>query len=68
VGVLALTASVYVDCKALNPDEFLDLALACQDPILPVLSLHLNTNPFLPRSLKTFHFNGGNLFTNCLRC
>ena len=66
VGVLALTASAYIG-MALNPDEFLDLALACQDPISPVLSLHLDTNPFLPRPLKTFHFNRGNLLTNCLR-
>ena len=67
-GVLAFTASQYVDCRELYPDEFLDLALAWQYPILPVFAPHLNTHPFLLRFAKVFYFRRVNLLTTALRC
>ena len=51
-GSLALTASTYVDCKDFYPDEFLDLGLLCQHPILPVFTPHLNTYPSKLFSVK----------------
>jgi len=67
-GSLALTASTYVDCKDFYPDEFLDLALACQYPILPVFAPHRNTHPFLLYCLKGFYFKRIALLTPILRC
>ena len=68
VGALALTSSNYVDCKDIYPDEFLDLALAWQYPILPVFAPHLNTHPFLLRVTKMFNFRRFNLLIISLRC
>ncbi len=67
-GVLALTASSYVDCKDLSPDEFLDLASEPQYSILPVFSPHQNTHPMLHRLLKIFYLRGVNFFTAIIRC
>jgi len=68
IGAIALTASEYVDCKAPCADEFLDLALACENPILPVFAPQMNTHPYLPHSLKIFYFQGINYLTTVLRC
>jgi len=68
IGVLSLTASQYVDCKDIYPDEFLDLALAWQYPVLPVFAPHRNTHPFLLRFIKMFYLRRFNLFTIFLRC
>ncbi len=67
-GSLVLTAPDYVDCRDPIPDEFLDLALATQDSILPVFDPNRNTYPFYFRSLRTFHFQRADLLTNSLRC
>jgi hypothetical protein len=67
-GVLALTAQEYVACQDDFPDEFLDLAVACQNPTLPVFAPHLNAHPFLIRPLKTFCFQRTNNHTASLRC
>ena len=67
-GALALTASEYVDCKNPFPDEFLDIALECQGPILPVFAPQLNTHPLLIHSSKIFYFQRDNLLTTFLRC
>ena len=66
-GGLALTAQDWITCQGDLPDEFLDLAIACQNPTLPVLAPHLNTHPFLIRPLKLFWFERVNLLLP-LRC
>jgi len=68
VGALALTSSNYVDCKDIYPDEFLDLALAWQYPILPVFAPHRNTDPFLLLFSKMFYRQRFSLFIIFLRC
>jgi hypothetical protein len=68
IGAIALTASKYVDCNDPCADEFLDLALVCQNPILPVFAPQMNTHPYLPHSLKIFYFQGINYLTTVLRC
>ncbi len=67
-GVLALTASEYVSCKDISPDEFLDLAVASQYPISPAFAPRLNTHACLLRSLKIFYFQKINFLTAILRC
>jgi len=68
IGVLSLTAPQYVDCKEIYPDEFLDLALAWQYPILPVFAAHRNTHPFLLLFTKMFYLERFGLLTIFLRC
>jgi hypothetical protein len=68
VGDLALTTSEYVNCKDLCPDEFLDFALVCQGPTLPVLASYRNTHPLLLWSLKRSSFRETNLLTIFMRC
>ena len=68
IGALALTASGFVECRNVESDEFLDMALACQYPILPVFAPHLNTHPCILHSLKTLCFGRINLLTAILRC
>ena len=68
IGCLGLTASEYVDCKDYYPDEFLDLGMARQYPIFPVLGPHQNTHPLLFLSLKIFYFQRANLLISILRC
>jgi hypothetical protein len=68
VGVLTLSASAYVNCRDFYPDEFLDLGLACQPQILPVLSLSLNTHPLHRLALKTLYFQRVNFLTTFMRC
>ena len=68
LGVLALTAEQYVACQDNFPDEFLDLAAACQNPILPVFTPHLSTDPFSISLLKIFCVHRTNLHTTSLRC
>jgi hypothetical protein len=67
-GVLALTAQDYVACQGDFPDEFLDLAVACQNPTLPVFAPHLNTHPIPIGLLKIFCFQRTNFHTTSLRC
>jgi len=67
-GVLAFTAQEYVACHDDFPDEFLDLAVACQNPTLPIFAPHLNTHPILMSPLKLFCFQRTNLQTTSLRC
>jgi hypothetical protein len=68
IGVLVLTASEYIDCNDLCPDEFLDLALAWQYPILPVFVPHLNNHPYLLHSSNSFYLERIDLLTFALRC
>ena len=68
IGCFVLTAPDHVDCKGLCPDEFLDLVLVCQSPILPVFAPHLNTHPYLLASLRTFYFLRSNFLATILRC
>jgi hypothetical protein len=68
LGLLAFTASDYVDCKDLGPDEFLDLALESHQFISPVLNPRLNTQPSFFCSLRTQQFQKADLLTNLLRC
>ena len=67
-GLLAFTASDYVDCKDLRPDEFLDLAFESHQFTSPVLNPRLNTQVFFFRSLRTIHFQKADLLANLLRC
>jgi len=67
-GLLAFTASDYVDCKDLDPDEFLDLAFESHQFISPVLNPYLKTQPFFFRSLRTIHFQKPDLLAHNLRC
>jgi len=67
-GLLAFTASDYVDCKDLGPDEFLDLAFESHQFISPVLNLNSNPQPFFFRSLRTLHFQRADLLAHFLRC
>ncbi len=67
-GVFVLTAQEYVGCQDDFPDEFLDLAAACQGPTLPVLALHPNTRSS-PMSLpKIFCFERTDFQTTLIRC
>jgi len=68
MGVLLLTASEYVDCKDFYPDEFLDLALAWQYPILSVFVPQLNNHPYIFHSLKGLYFKRIDLLNPILRC
>jgi hypothetical protein len=68
MGGIIFTASDYAGCKNLDQDEFLDLALASQIPLLPILTLHGKTSPRLPHFLGTVYFVGPNLCNKCLRC
>ena len=68
LGVLAITAQQYVACQDDFPDEFLDLAAACQNPTLPVFAPHLNTHPIPISLLKILCFQRTNLHTTSLRC
>jgi hypothetical protein len=68
IGALAFTASDYVGCKDLDPDEFLDLALASEGPILPIFDPHRNTPSALLRLFKTLYFQEISLLATCLRC
>ena len=68
IGSLALTASEYVDCTNLYPDQFLDLAMECQNPILPVFAPYRNTHPLFLPGLKTSYVQRDNLFNTLLRC
>ncbi len=67
LGALVLTAHEYIVCQSDLPDEFLDLAVACQNLTLPVFAPYLNTDPILISLLKTFRFQKANL-TASLRC
>jgi hypothetical protein len=53
MGCLALTASDYVGCESCYADEFLDLGLACQIPILNAPVPHWNTHPPCFLSMKS---------------
>ena len=68
IGGLAIGPVDYVGCNDLFPDEILDLALACENPILPIFAPHLNTHPYLLRSLKILYFQRTNLLNTILRC
>ena len=67
-GVLALTAPAYVSCQDDSPDEFLDLAVVSQNPILPVFDFYPDTDPLSVSLLKIFLFQRTNLHTTFLRC
>jgi len=67
-GGLAFTASEYVDCKNFYPDEFLDFALECHYPILPIFAPYWNTHPLLLHSFKIFYFQRDDLLATFLRC
>ena len=67
IGGTALTPSEWVGFKEFYTDEFLDLALACQDSILSVLALHWNTHHLLICSLEIFYFQRINLLSTVLR-
>ncbi len=67
-GAIALTASAFVACGGLNPDEFLDLAQTCQNPFLPILAFHWRTNPLYSRFWEIIYCNRINLLSTLLRC
>jgi hypothetical protein len=68
MGSLFLTASNYADCHNADLDEFLDLAIAWQNPNVPVLDHRWNSNHFEGPTLKTFYCNRVDPLTNFLRC
>jgi hypothetical protein len=68
IGVLGLTPSHYVGCKDIYPDEFLDLAMAWQYPILPVFAPHRNTHPSFLHFTKMVYLQRVDLLITCLRC
>ncbi|HVP76687.1 MAG TPA: hypothetical protein VMV04_02225 [Thermodesulfobacteriota bacterium] len=68
VGVLGLTTPSYVGCEDFFPDEFLDLGLLCQHPVLPILTPHLNTYPSHLSSVKTADSQKLRLLTIIMRC
>jgi len=68
MGFLALTASDFVNCNNTGPDIYLDLAITCQNPNLPILALHWNPNQFEPSALEIYYCNRTKLLTNYLRC
>jgi hypothetical protein len=67
-GLLALTPQEYVVCQDDFPDEFLDLAVACQNPILPVFAPYKNAYPSLVCFRNTFCFRKVDLSPFILRC
>jgi hypothetical protein len=64
----AMTASDYVDCKDLYPDESLDLAAESPYEISPVLDFRQNTEPGLLRFLEVLHFQETDPFNIIQRC
>jgi hypothetical protein len=68
IGVMVVTASEYIDCKDIYPDEFFDLALTWQYSILPVFVPHLNNHPYLLHSSNSFYLERIDLLTPVLRC
>jgi hypothetical protein len=68
IGVLTLSTSAYVNCGDFHPDEFMDLDLACQPQVLPVLFQFLNTSPFHRATLKTLCFRQAYFLTTFMRC
>jgi hypothetical protein len=68
VGALALTSQEFVTCHDDLPDEFLDLAAASQNQILPVFAPHRNTHPIPLNLLKKFYFKRTYLHATLLRC
>jgi hypothetical protein len=67
-GLLAFTASGYVGCTDLCPDELLDLVFESPNPISPVFESHLEIHPLPISSLEVYYFQKVNLLTNVLRC
>jgi len=67
-GVLGLTTPSYVGCEDSYPDEFLDLGLLCQHPILPVLTSRLETYPCNPSPVKISDSQKPKLLSTVLRC
>ena len=68
VGALGLTTANYVGCEDFDADEFLDLGLLCQHPILPILTPHLKTYPSNPSFVKISDFEKPELLSTVLRC
>jgi hypothetical protein len=68
MGAISLTAVDYVDCKSLDQDEFLDLALASTIPLLPILAFHWKTTPHPLHLQGISHLGVPNLRDMCLRC
>ena len=68
VGVLSLTTPSYAGCEDFFPDEFLDLGLLCQHPVLPILPLHLETYPCNPSPVKISDSQKPKLLSTVLRC
>ena len=68
LGVLAFTATDYVVCNDDFPDEFLDLAVACSAPVLPVFATQLNIHPDVLKSLNAILLQKVNFLTSVLRC
>ncbi|HUL22073.1 MAG TPA: hypothetical protein VLZ10_11500 [Thermodesulfobacteriota bacterium] len=68
LGVLAFTATDYVVCNDDFPDEFLDLAVACSAPVLPVFAPQLNIHPDVLKSLNAILLQKVNFLTSVLRC
>ena len=68
LGVLAFTATDYVVCDDDFPDEFLDLAVACSAPVLPVFAPQLNIHPYVLKSLKEILLQKVNFLSCVLRC
>lgn len=67
IGILALTASDYVDCKDFYADELLDLGLASEYPVLPVFAPHLNTHPIPIGHVKIVYFQRISSLSTVLR-
>lgn len=67
-GAFAFTASEYVDCEDLFPDEFLDLAFESPNPVSPIFESQPYIHPTLLHFLKELYFQEIFFLTACLRC
>jgi hypothetical protein len=67
-GTLALTSQEYIACHDDLPDEFLDLVVASQSPILPILTLYRDIHSSPLNLLKKFCFKKTNFYVTSLRC
>jgi hypothetical protein len=66
--VLVFTASDYIDCQNICPDEFLDLALGYQNTVPPILAPHGTIYPFINHGLITFDLKRSDFLATSLRC
>jgi len=67
ISAITLTASSYVGCISFEKDEFLDLSLSSQIPLLPVLIFPRKATPHPLYFLRVLLLFEPDLYNECLR-